>query len=131
MTLEGFDRILTMLDPARARREVESAVTLATATLRDMTKKMPPVSASRTGYGAKGIPVAPKHGGTLRQQIRSRKLGVLMGEVYGGARYTGHVHDGTSKMPARPFFNWVLQDFGGNDAVRMIVESALKRLIDV
>ncbi len=131
VTVEGFDNILTVLDPVRAVREVDSAVDRSAVALRDETKRMPPVSVERTGYAAKGIPVAPKYGGTMRQGIEKKKIGLMAADVFtggGGSGYGGYVHDGTSKMQARPFFQWLLDDFSGREIIRAIVEGALERI---
>lgn len=127
LTISGLNDVKHMIDPSRFSDEMDSAVDQAAAMLRDETKRMPAVSASRTGYAAKGIPVAPKYGGTLRQSIRKRKLGVLMAEVSGGASYSGYVHEGTSKMPARPFFKWLLEDFQGAKKVEAVFERAFRK----
>jgi len=108
IVIEGLDKIESMVDPQRLGIGLDQALQRSAQVWRDDTKKMPPVSASRTGYGAKGIPVAPKHGGTLRQMIQSRRVSSIAAEVFGGAQYTPFVHEGTSKMPARPFFEWSL-----------------------
>lgn len=128
VTIEGLDKFLTVLDPARFTKEMDKAVDRASQVLRDDTKKMPPVSAARTGYEQKGIPVAPKYGGTLRQSIQKRKLGLMAAEVYVGAHYGDFVHGGTSRMPARPFFLWQLEDFQGKEKIQIIVNAALERV---
>ena len=40
-------------------------------------------------------------------------FGLMAAEVYTGVSYGGYVHQGTARMPARPFFTWQLEDFGG------------------
>jgi len=128
ITLDGIEKFLRVVDPVRATRELDRGVNRAAEVLRDETKKMPPVSAARTGYGAKGIPVAPVSGGTLRQSIQKRKLGLMAAEVYVGAHYGGFVHQGTPRMAARPFFRWQLEDFGGKEKIEIVVTAALERI---
>ena len=131
ITLEGFDKFLAVVDPARFTKEMDKAVNRAAEVLRDETKKMPPVNKERTGFYAKGIPVAPLHGGTLRQSIQKRRLGLMAAEVYIGEAaqdYGGFVHQGTSKMIARPFFKWQLEDFRGKEKIEVILTAALERV---
>lgn len=128
ITIEGLDKFLTVVNPARFTKEMDLAVNRAAEMLRDDVKKMPPVNKERNGWGAKGIPVAPKYGGTMRQLIQKRKLGLMAAEVYGGAGYTPFVHDGTSKMPGRPFFKWELEDFHGKEKIEIILTAALERV---
>lgn len=132
VTLDGFDKFLTICDPERFAREIDAAVQKAAQYLRDDIKKMPPVNSQRTGYAQPGIPVAPKYGGTLRQSISSRRAGLMAADVYVGPTaegYGGYVHDGTSKMPARPFFKWELENFRGLQAVEIIIHAALERVV--
>jgi hypothetical protein len=128
ITIEGLDKFLTVLDPARAVRELDKAVNRAAEVLRDDTKKMPPVSKDRTGFDAKGIPVAPVSGGTLRQSIQKRRVALMAAEVYVGVGYGENVHQGTSRMPARPFFTWQLEDFHGKEKIEIILHAALERI---
>ena len=131
VSLEGFDQMLEIVDPVRFTQIMDPTVYRAASTLRDLAKKMPPVSASRTGYGAHGIPVAPLRGGTLRSSIQAQKLGLFAAGVYtnpGIASYGGYVHDGTGRMPARPWFQWLLDDFQGKDIIEVIIRAGLDRV---
>jgi hypothetical protein len=94
------------LFPDLARKEYAEAVKRGGQTLADETKRMRPVSAKTTGYGAKGIPV---DSGRLRQSIRSRSLSLLAAGVSPFVGHGIHVHEGTNKMPARHFFDWALE----------------------
>lgn len=97
--------------------------------LRDDTKRLPPVSAATSGYEAKGIPVAPKHGGFMRQNIEKAALAQLAAGVgTGRASYGPYVHDGTRKMPARPFFEFALEMGTEKEIDQMIDEAALSLL---
>lgn len=127
ITIEGIDEWLTMVDPQRFTREMDWAVQRSAEFLRDNTKKLPPVSAARTGYQTPGIPVDT---GRLRQAIQKRKLALMAAEIYTGTHYAGYVHDGTSRMPARPFFKWSLEEFGGEEAVEKIVDLAIDRVLN-
>ncbi len=106
----------------------DRAVNRAAEVLRDQTKKLPPVNVERSGWETPGIPVAPLHGGTLRQSIQKRRLGLLASEVYTGVNYGKFVHDGTSKMRARPYFRWMLENFQGKEMLEAILLSALERV---
>lgn len=128
ISLEGFDKIMDLVDPVRFVGEMDRAVDRAASVIRDETKRLPPVNSLRTGYAAKGIPVAPKYGGTLRQSIQKRKLGLMAANVYAGVSYADYVHDGTARMPARPFFRWMLEDFGGKDMIEIVIRAALDRV---
>jgi hypothetical protein len=125
LTLDGMDRWMTLVDPDRFRSEIDRGMQKASQALRDETKKMPPVSAKRTGYAALGIPVDT---GLTRQRIVSRKNGPLDYSDVAETDYSGAVHDGTANMPARPFFQWLLTDFGGFEKVEDVVFQALQRV---
>lgn len=92
--------------PQKAKAVYGEAVGRAGATLRDETKKLPPVSATRTGYQARGIPVDT---GRMRQSLSSKKLSLLAAGVMTNTNYGGYVHEGTIRMPSRPFFEWSLE----------------------
>lgn len=92
--------------PQKAEQVFGIAVQRSAEALRDHTKKMRPVSAATTGYGTKGIPV--DHG-RLRQSIHKKQLSRLAAGVFPKVKYGAYVHDGTSKVPARPFFEWSLE----------------------
>jgi len=125
VTIDGFDRIQGIVDPVRFDNAIDKALVRSGQILRDETKKMPPVSASRTGYGAKGIPVAPKYGGTLRDEIYSKRMSRLAVGIIAPVGYSLYVHQGTSKMPGRPFFRWALEVFG----VSKLIENEFTRQI--
>jgi HK97 gp10 family phage protein len=126
LQIEGLDKIDMLLDGDRFVQEMDRAVQQSASTLRDETKKLPPVSAKRTGYAALGIPVDT---GRLRQSIRSKKTGTLEAEVIADVNYSGLVHEGTDRMPPRPFFQWELEEFGGLQKVDLIINTALRRFI--
>jgi hypothetical protein len=131
ITITGLDKVEKMLSPARFEQACSRSLDRASQIWRDETKQLPPVSASRTGYGAKGIPVAPLYGGTLRQLIQARRVSNTVAEVYSGAKYSSYVYNGVKPfqmnravnipgvgwryikthpgMPARPFFEWSLE----------------------
>lgn len=127
ITIEGLDTWLKITDPDRFVREVDRGVQQAIEMLRDETKKMPPVSANTTGYGQPGIPVDT---GRLRQSIQKRKIALMAAEIFAPVQYAEFVHQGTSKMPARPFFEWVWADFGGKEKTEDILKEALERLVN-
>jgi hypothetical protein len=124
--IEGLDKFLDICDPERFISEVGRAVQVSASTLRDDTKKLPPVSAKRTGYAALGIPVDT---GRMRQSIRAQKDGPLEASVIADVNYSGYVHEGTARMPARPFFLWELQNFGGLQKLQTIINAALLRVV--
>jgi HK97 gp10 family phage protein len=124
--IDGFDKFMELLDPDRFIREIDRALQVSSSTLRDMTKQMPPVSAKRTGLSAIGLPVDT---GRMRQSIRSQKTGFLDYEVIADVNYSGYVHDGTSRMPERPFFKWLLEDFQGKSTIEALVNAALQRVV--
>jgi HK97 gp10 family phage protein len=124
--LEEVQRNLKMF-PQISQKHYAQAVTTGAQKLRDTTKTMPPVSVSRTGYNAKGIPVAPKYGGTMRQSITTRKIALLASGVFvgGNAQHYGiYVHEGTYKMKARPFFEWSLYAYGALKKIDALFKSA-------
>jgi hypothetical protein len=125
VSIEGLDKFLTICDPARFLKEMDKAVNHAAELLRDETKRMPPVSGPRDGYDAKGIPV---DSGRMRQAVQKRRLALLAAEVYVPVQYSGFVHDGTSRIPSRPFLLWVLEDFGGKEKIQAIVIEALEKI---
>src|SRR4051812_32425833 len=126
VTIEGLDKWLTIVDPVRFTNEMDKAIDRVAGIWRDETKKMPPVSGPRDGYEARGIPVAEKHGGTLRQGIEKRKVALLAAEVFTGGGASGYgvyPHDGTPYVPPRPFFKWMLEDFGGLQMADVVIQS--------
>jgi HK97 gp10 family phage protein len=127
ITIDGLDEWKDLVDPARFTKEMDSAVQRAAEMLRDETKRMPPVSAATTGYETPGIPV--DHG-RLRQSIAKRRLGLMAAEVFTSTNYAGFVHDGTSRMPARPYFRWVWEDFEGEQLTEVIVQTAIDRVLN-
>lgn len=134
VTIEGFDKVYQILNAPKLIDEVDRALVRAAGYTRDIVKQMPPVNAERTGYGAKGIPVAPKYGGTLRGSISSRKVGLLAAEVFIGPaaqNYGMYVHDGTKKMPARPFGKWALEDFHAQAVIETVVKGTIERFMSV
>lgn len=127
--IKGADKIARDFEqyPAKAVKVYAKAVSRATEKLRDMTKRLPPVSAERTGYAAKGIPVAPKNGGTLRQSIQKKQISLLAAGVTARTNYAEYVHQGTARMPARPFFEWSLE-LGAEEEIDRIFADAISQL---
>ena len=52
----------------------------------------------------------------------------MAAEIFTGVHYGGYVHGGTSRMPARPFFTWQLEDFQGKEKIEIILLAALERV---
>ena len=104
--------------PEKAKKVYGDAVQRSAEKLRDMTKQLSPVSKAKTGFGAKGIPVDT---GRLRQSIYKRQIQQLAAGVYPKVKYGGYVHEGTSKMPARPYLQWALE-LGAQKAIDAIFE---------
>lgn len=125
MTIDGIEDWLTLADPARYLTEIDKGMSQSVSKLRDRTKLMPAVSARTTGYAALGIPVDT---GLTRQRIVAKKNAFLDYSDVADTDYSAHVHDGTSKMPARPFFQWLLTDFGGIEIVEDTMFRALTRI---
>lgn len=123
--ISGIDKLLSVCDPHRFVAEMDKGINRAAEVLRDETKRMPPVSAKTTGYGAPGIPVDT---GRLRQSIQKQQLSLLAAGVVVPVDYAQHVYEGTSKMPGRPFFKWVLEDFNGLAMVQAVLNEALERV---
>lgn len=124
--IDGLDKMIAVCDPQRFVAEVDRAVFISATHIRDITKQIPPVSAKRTGYAALGIPVDT---GLMRQRLISRKNGVMDASVTAETDYSKMVHDGTSRMPARPFFTWTLQNFGGLESIELLISAALQRVV--
>ena len=106
LVIEGLDKIQSLVDPAKFDRAVARGLDRSVQIWRDDVKTMPAVSAATTGYGAKGIPVDT---GRLRQSVQARRTGLLAAGVVAPLQYASYVEEGTSKMPARPFFEWALE----------------------
>ncbi len=123
--ITGLDDFMNQLKSFDGQRVLGDAVERAADQIAADVQNMPPVSAAETGYGPHGIPVAPRFGGTLRQSIHSVRTGPLQAEVIPGVDYADYVHEGTVKMPARPFFQWVLEEFGGLQHIEDIVREAI------
>jgi hypothetical protein len=126
ITIDGLDRVMSMLDPARLARAIDDGVQASAQMLRDQTKLMPPVSGPRDGYDAQGIPVDT---GRMRQSIVAQKTALFGAMVSAPVDYSGYVHDGKAGVPARPFFLWELEDFGGLEQIRVIMNDALERAL--
>jgi HK97 gp10 family phage protein len=125
VVITGLDRIQQMLDPGAFDAALSRGMERAAEAIRDDVKRMPPVSKASTGFGAHGIPVDT---GRMRQSIQKRKLALLSMEIYADTNYSRFVHDGTGKMPPRPFFEWELTDFGGSSKIAAIISESLSRL---
>lgn len=113
-----------LLFPEKAEKVFSQAVQRSAEALRDDVKKLPPVSAKTTGYGAKGIPVDT---GFLRQSIRKKNINKLAAGVSPKARYGAPVHDGTKHMQARPFFEWALE-LGSQEKIDNIFDRYAKMI---
>lgn len=103
-----------------AGKAIDRAVQRGGELLRDFTKKMPPVSAKRTGYNARGIPVDT---GRLRQSIQKRKLQQFAAGVAPGVKHGLYVHEGTDRMQARPYFDWALEMGAEKEIDALFVDS--------
>lgn len=121
---KGFDQIMTMLDPVRFVQEMDKTVDLMGQELRDYTKNLPAVSAKGTGYGARGIPVDT---GRMRQSIEKRKVQLMAVDIAAATNYSRFVHEGTGKMPGRPFFQWAAEL--DQDRLKSILEDGLRRVV--
>jgi hypothetical protein len=62
--------------------------------------------------------------------IQKRRLGLMGAEVYTATNYAGFVHDGTGRMPARPYFKWLWEDFEGEQMTEVIIQSAIDRVLN-
>jgi len=110
--------------PEKSTAVYTKAVNEASAKFRDMTKSLPPVSASRTGWDAKGIPVDT---GDLRGRINYRKVAGIAAGLFSAAAHGVPVHEGTPTMKARPYFQWALE-LGAQKAIDAIFARASKLL---
>ena len=110
LNLTGIDKLQSVFDSKRFDEQLVKTMRQATQLYADETKKLPPVSAKTTGYGAKGIPVDT---GRMRQGIRPLDVVAVAagvtGAVIADTNYSGLVQDGTSKMPPRPFFRFAYE----------------------
>lgn len=94
--------------PKEAPAVYGEALARAGARLRDETKALG------------NIPVAT---GRMRQSINSRRISLLAVGVFVGTDYGAYVHEGTARMPARPFFRWALEG-GAQKAIDDIFSAA-------
>ena len=120
----GFDKLLKLTDAVRTTTILDKAVDRMAQVLRDETKKLPPVSASRTGYSAVGIPVDT---GRLRQSIQKQKVALMAADVFAATSYARHVHQGTGSVPARPFFVWAYEI--SQDKLQQVLNEAVKEIL--
>ena len=119
--ITGLEKLDRITDPGRFVQAVDKAIDRSAEALRDNTKKLPAVSAKRTGYGAKGIPV---DSGRMRQSIQKKKTQLLAAEVGAYVKYSRYVHDGTGKVPARLFFQFSYE-MGGRQRIEELVNHAI------
>lgn len=126
--IHGLDKFQAMLEPKRFDRACDRILDRGAQTWADETKKMPPVSAKTTGYDAKGMPV---DSGLTRQKIHSFRAALMAAGVKATTNYASHIREGTSKMPARDFFLFALEDFGALKKIDDIVEDELSRAFGV
>lgn len=116
----------------KAEKVYAQAVQVAAQKFRDNTKELPPVSAKRTGYNAKGMPTDK---GNLRSSIKRRRISALAAGVFVGRpaeKYGIHVHQGHKtrggkQIPARPFFQWSLE-MGGQKMIDDVMKKFAKLL---
>ena len=126
IAVSGLDEVMRRFEPAKVQQTLHTALQRSTEALRDDTKKLPPVSKATTGFDAVGIPV---NTGFLRQSIQTLDISLLAAGVVAYANYSGYVHDGTGRMPARPFFQWALEA-GAQDHIQKIFEDYVTRLLN-
>ena len=127
--IEGLNELIAAFDPDEFEKRMDAGLWEAAEVLMNTVQgNMPDVSARTTGYGAKGIPVDT---GRLKASIERRKVQLLAAEVYAGTDYSRYVHDGTEKVPARPFFQWALQDFGGIGKIEVVLSQHMERALRV
>ena len=98
---------------------------------RDYLKSMRPVSVKTSGYSARGMPTDT---GRMKNSMRSRrlkKLAVGVGPSVGGGRrgskYPFYVHEGTSKMKARPYMKWALE-MGAHKVINRTMKNVSNQL---
>lgn len=72
----------------------------------------------------RGSSRTPVDTGRMRASIHHRRLTRLAAAAFVGARYGGYVHEGTSRMKGRPFFEWALKG-GAQKKINEIFEKAL------
>ena len=106
-------------------------VQIAGARYRDYLKSMRPVSVKTSGYSARGMPTDT---GRMKNSMRSRrlkKLAVGVGPSVGGGRrgskYPFYVHEGTSKMKARPYMKWALE-MGAHKVINRTMKNVSNQL---
>lgn len=122
--IKGLEKFQAMLEPKRFDRACDRILDRGAQTWADETKKMPAVSAKTTGYDAKGMPV---DSGLTRQSIHAFRAALLASGVKASTNYASHIRDGTSKMPARDFFLFALEDFGAMKKIDDIVNEEFSR----
>jgi hypothetical protein len=107
MEFDGMNGLATELPVTFARFQAEYAERIKTA-----TRGVVPV---RTGF--------------LRDSIGIDTSDPLSPVIYADAPYAQMVHDGTSRMPARPFFEWALSIVVPNyvEDVQQLVEDIARR----
>lgn len=127
VSIGNLDALVARFSAAASRLDdtLDEAVDAAAAAVRDHTKLMSPVSSKTTGYGAIGIPVDT---GLMRQSIQKTKQQRLAAGVVAATNYSGFVQSGTSRMPARPFFEWSLET-GGTELIRSVFSEHISRLL--
>jgi hypothetical protein len=124
ITITGIGNLTALLSDQNLTKALSRSIALSAQTLRDDTKKLPPVSARGTGYGAKGIPVDT---GRMRQSIIARQISQFAAGVAAPVHYAKYVHDGTGKVPARPFFQYALEDFGTLKKIEIIFNEQISK----
>ena len=128
VSITGLDAIEKALAPEEFDRSVRRALELSAQAWRDDTKKLPPVSAKRDGWAAKGLPVDT---GSMAQRIQVETVDDQGASVRAKTNYSKAVHDGSPPHdinssvfipgvgwryikkhpgnPARPFFDYALE----------------------
>ena len=103
----GFDEFRKAIEknPQFIANEVKKFITRALARYRSGIINTP----WRMSGSGGGSPVAMLNGGNLRDTHRS-EVGNFEGRIYPTARYSEFVHEGTGKMKARPWLDFVKKD---------------------
>lgn len=113
--------------PTESKAVYGKAVNRAMQEYERYVKQMPPVSARTTGYGnRRGMPTDTND---LRRSIKSKpmpQLGIAAG-TYSKIGHAIPVHEGTKRMPARPFFEWALK-MGADKIIHNVIEKASQTL---
>lgn len=126
----GFKTAMSELGdvPRILPRVFDRAIQKAGSVYRDHTKRLKPVRGRNgSGYKAKGIPTDTGH---MRRNIKKRKIQLMAAGVFTGkgtpAKYGFFVHEGTTRVPERPFFKWSLELGGLRKIDKIIIRASNK-----